>query len=397
MPRPLQDVDITADPATSFSLFVTIHSRASKQKKPALSGRFQFEDHIRCIAAKQVIQRSRDKLRGAKMTRIAKMLHIPISDSHPSSLTIPGPSGHQYNPQSSVISLTPTPDDPMPISPPTAHHVFAPTGANHTSAPDNKDDIEMSNLRYSTLFQPSHEHILDSSIRLASPSAEDQTVHLDTVNMGVRYHRDWSASPSPSCEVDTLESSGHEDSVPTLHDSEECAAVGYSVTKLQDSPVERRKKEQQEDGDRIIECGAVTIVVSSEQDKPSENIVNEDAPLVTETVEDAPLVTETVEDAPLVTEIVEDAPLVTETVEDAPLVTETVEDAPLVTETVEDAPLVTETVEDAPLVTETVEDVPLVTETVEDASLVTETVEDAPLASVVTQTVDSIILDLESL
>ncbi|XP_064406876.1 protein CLEC16A-like isoform X2 [Halichondria panicea] len=410
----LQDVDITADPATSCSLFVTIHSRASKQKKPALSGRFQFEDHIRCIAAKQVIQRSRDKLRGAKMTRIAKMLHIPLPDSHPSSLSIPGATGHHYNHQSSVISLTPTPDDPRPISPSTAHQMFAPAGANHTSAPDDQDNIEMSNLRYSTLFQSSHEHILDSSIRLALPYAEDQTVHLDTARMGVRYHRDWSSSPSPSCEVDTLESSGPEDSLLTLQDSEECAAVGYSVTKLKESPVERRKKEQQEDGGRIVECGALTIIVSSEQDKPSENN-NEDTSAINQTVEEPPLVTQTAEEAPIITLTAEEAPIITLTaeevpivIEEAPVVTQTVEDvpiiteeAPVVTQTVENAPLITLTAEEAPIVTQTLEDVPIITE---EAPVVTQAVEEAPVvtltaeeASVVTQTVDSIILDLESL
>ncbi len=338
------------------------------------------------------------------MTRIAKMLHIPLPDSHPSSLSIPGATGHHYNHQSSVISLTPTPDDPRPISPSTAHQMFAPAGTNHTSAPDDQDNIEMSNLRYSTLFQSSHEHILDSSIRLALPYAEDQTVHLDTARMGVRYHRDWSSSPSPSCEVDTLESSGPEDSLLTLQDSEECAAVGYSVTKLKESPVERRKKEQQEDGGCIVECGALTIIVSSEQDKPSENN-NEDTSAINQTVEEPPLVTQTAEEAPIITLtaeeapiVIEEAPVVTQTVEDVPIITE---EAPVVTQTVENAPLITLTAEEAPIVTQTLEDVPIITE---EAPVVTQAVEEAPVvtltaeeASVVTQTVDSIILDLESL
>ncbi len=262
---------MTSDPANSCSLFITVHSRTSKQRKPTLSGRFQFEDHIRCIAAKQVIQRSRNKLRVAKMARIAKMLRIPVPDAQPSSLAIPARPSH-FSPESSVISLTPTPDEPSAISLATAHRTFTPPSPNHT--PTNNPGIEMSNLCYSTLFQPTDEQMLDSSIRLASPSREEQTVYLNTNTMGVSYHRDISNSRSPSCEVDTLELSDEEEGFSQSGreeaDEDKGSAVGYSITKLEDSPVEQRKKEQVDDllAPLTMECGALTIIVSNEQDEP---------------------------------------------------------------------------------------------------------------------------------
>lgn len=76
----LQDVDISLDPADSCTIFITVHSQSSVQKRPALSAKMQFEDHIRCVAARQCLQRSREHLRLAKMARVAKLLHLPIPE-----------------------------------------------------------------------------------------------------------------------------------------------------------------------------------------------------------------------------------------------------------------------------------------------------------------------------
>ena len=51
-------------------------------KRPALSAKFQFEDHIRCVAARQCLQRNKEHLRMAKMTRIAKLLHLPLPEGN---------------------------------------------------------------------------------------------------------------------------------------------------------------------------------------------------------------------------------------------------------------------------------------------------------------------------
>ncbi len=76
----LQDVDISLDPADNSAIYVTVHSPSAAQKRPVLSAKIQFEDHIRCVAARQCLQRSREHLRLAKMARIAKLLHLPVPE-----------------------------------------------------------------------------------------------------------------------------------------------------------------------------------------------------------------------------------------------------------------------------------------------------------------------------
>ena len=71
---------MSVDPANSCALFITVHSHNGASKRPALSAKFQFEDHIRCVAARQCLHRNRENLKLAKMTRIAKMLHLPAPE-----------------------------------------------------------------------------------------------------------------------------------------------------------------------------------------------------------------------------------------------------------------------------------------------------------------------------
>ena len=80
---------MSTDPANSCALFITVHSRAGASKRPALSAKFQFEDHIRCVAARQCLHRNRENLRLAKMTRVAKLLHLPVPDSASDSRHVP--------------------------------------------------------------------------------------------------------------------------------------------------------------------------------------------------------------------------------------------------------------------------------------------------------------------
>lgn len=52
-----QDLEVTGDKDDSRSLHVTIHKRSMvsphAKSTPILNARFQFDDHIRCMAAKQ--------------------------------------------------------------------------------------------------------------------------------------------------------------------------------------------------------------------------------------------------------------------------------------------------------------------------------------------------------
>ena len=75
----LQDVDIATDPADNCALYIIAHHRTKSQvrRRPALSARFLFIDHIRCLATKQNLIRHKESLRHTKMALIANMLVLP--------------------------------------------------------------------------------------------------------------------------------------------------------------------------------------------------------------------------------------------------------------------------------------------------------------------------------
>ena len=61
-----QDVEVTGDKDDSRSLHVTIHRpsmNAHARPTPLLSARFVFDDHIRCMAAKQRLTKGRLKVK----------------------------------------------------------------------------------------------------------------------------------------------------------------------------------------------------------------------------------------------------------------------------------------------------------------------------------------------
>lgn len=85
----LQDVEVTGDKDDSRCLHLTIHrGGGSSNRSPILSAKFIFDDHIRCMAAKQRLTKGRTKARHKKMLKIAQLLEIqdtPISDKYSSS------------------------------------------------------------------------------------------------------------------------------------------------------------------------------------------------------------------------------------------------------------------------------------------------------------------------
>lgn len=73
----LQDVEVTGDKDDSRCLHITIHrGGTTKNNSPILSAKFIFDDHIRCMAAKQRLTKGRTKARQKKMSQIAQLLEI---------------------------------------------------------------------------------------------------------------------------------------------------------------------------------------------------------------------------------------------------------------------------------------------------------------------------------
>jgi len=81
----LQDVEVTADKEDTRSLHVVVRDRALEAtgsslrthcKKVSLAARFMFDDHIRCMAAKQRLTKGRMKARQRKMHGIARLIEL---------------------------------------------------------------------------------------------------------------------------------------------------------------------------------------------------------------------------------------------------------------------------------------------------------------------------------
>ena len=89
----LQDLEVTGDKDDSRCLHVTVHKPSSGLKgspMPLLSATFTFDDHIRCMAAKQRLTKGRSKARQRKMHLIARLLDLPSSVS----MSCPSPPQH---------------------------------------------------------------------------------------------------------------------------------------------------------------------------------------------------------------------------------------------------------------------------------------------------------------
>ncbi|XP_012283658.1 protein CLEC16A homolog isoform X2 [Orussus abietinus] len=81
----LQDIDVIGDKDDSRCLHLTIYkpqSSGANNRVPLLSAKFIFDDHIRCMAAKQRLTKGRIKARQKKMHQIARLLDIPTIMPH---------------------------------------------------------------------------------------------------------------------------------------------------------------------------------------------------------------------------------------------------------------------------------------------------------------------------
>ncbi|XP_059091774.1 protein CLEC16A homolog isoform X2 [Tigriopus californicus] len=78
----LQDLDVLTDKDDSRCLHVTVHRPGGSgisagSRLPLLSASFTFDDHIRCMAARQRLTKGRTKARQRKMHQIAQLLELP--------------------------------------------------------------------------------------------------------------------------------------------------------------------------------------------------------------------------------------------------------------------------------------------------------------------------------
>ncbi|CAL2037595.1 unnamed protein product [Caenorhabditis brenneri] len=78
----LQDTTINGDSADSKVLHVVVEGQPSRLKKrhPVLTAKFVFDDHIRCMAAKQRLTKGRQTARGLKLQAICNALGVPRID-----------------------------------------------------------------------------------------------------------------------------------------------------------------------------------------------------------------------------------------------------------------------------------------------------------------------------
>ncbi|XP_041363000.1 protein CLEC16A-like [Gigantopelta aegis] len=96
----LQDIEVTGDKDDSRSLHILVHKPSSSvhaRPLPLLAARFMFDDHIRCMAAKQRLMKGRIRARQQKMQIIERMLDIAQTDGGDTAgsyknLPIPGRS-----------------------------------------------------------------------------------------------------------------------------------------------------------------------------------------------------------------------------------------------------------------------------------------------------------------
>lgn len=83
-------METSPDKEDSRSLFITIHqpfaarSLTKVRTRPLLSAKFVFDDYIRCMSARQRLQRRRTMLKQNKLHSIAQLLELPAMATPPS-------------------------------------------------------------------------------------------------------------------------------------------------------------------------------------------------------------------------------------------------------------------------------------------------------------------------
>ncbi|XP_018901977.2 protein CLEC16A homolog isoform X2 [Bemisia tabaci] len=76
----LQDIEVVGDKENPQCLSVTMHHSTSG----ALTAKFIFDDHVRCMAAKQRLTKARTIARVQKLNQLARLFDLPVQTTHSS-------------------------------------------------------------------------------------------------------------------------------------------------------------------------------------------------------------------------------------------------------------------------------------------------------------------------
>ncbi|CRK93025.1 CLUMA_CG006566, isoform A [Clunio marinus] len=194
----LQDVEVAGDKDDSRCLHITIH-RGTTNRTPILSAKFIFDDHIRCMAAKQRLTKGRTKARQKKMYQIAQLLEIPQLNDSPTPI---------YNSMLRESRTARTPREHRPLFSTVQHRPGVASALRRESMPsgsvsrcqivNNRSDGESSRRRSSS----------KTSLPINTPSGSKNRSHSGTPKSresSPRMHREeiplehLNSSPSSRC------------------------------------------------------------------------------------------------------------------------------------------------------------------------------------------------------
>ncbi|CAG2208675.1 CLEC16A [Mytilus edulis] len=245
----LQDVEVTGDKDDSRSLHITIHKPPSSQHArplPLLSGRFVFDDHIRCMAAKQRLTKGRLKARQQKMMMIERLLDIPNDGGQRSST----PSGRNrpYPGRSHPIRSVSTPSQqtqeitpvstPTPQSPQVDPIQSVPT-KSHGQETNNEstDSVEIAEEAFA--YQTFNQHTGTNASSRHSPSPLEnspfQEIQMEDLSKRKKKH----SKKMPNVRLHQMKSSSRSHSHSPKRDEGISSDRGRSYSMVEESKRDR--------------------------------------------------------------------------------------------------------------------------------------------------------------
>ncbi|XP_015791120.1 protein CLEC16A homolog [Tetranychus urticae] len=195
----LQYVDINPDKDDSRSLLINIRQPNGQNKRTVLTAQFVFDDHIRCMAAKQRLSRGKMKAQQRALIQIAKLIDLqPITDlsvKKKSSLTRKDFPRSQS--QSEGIS--------------TKKHLSSGSGRNHRNssrgaAVPGFAVSDKSKLENSRVIGPFHHHHIKPPVSRRRSGSHTNSPHASStaVNSAQEVHSRES-SPKPNSSLESSE------------------------------------------------------------------------------------------------------------------------------------------------------------------------------------------------